>query len=84
MTNPSDGPVVKLPVKPLINPLTEQDRIAIEHVLDRLPHIKDLLLRAHECGLDVADRMAKHEMHEVIATKLKEHFFPTQLPLADH
>jgi hypothetical protein len=84
MTNPSDGPAVKLPVNPLINPLTEQDRIAIEHVLARLPEIHDLLHRARECGLDVDDRFAKHEMHKVIATKLKEHFFPTQLPPADH
>ena len=70
----------KLPVQTLLNPLTENDRISIEHVLDRLPVIQDLLHRAHACGLDVADRQAKHEMHKEIATKLKEHFFPPQLP----
>lgn len=71
---------IKLPVRPLINPLTEDDRIAIKHVLQRLPEIEDLLHRAHACGLDVADRMAKHEMHREIATKLQTHFFPAQLP----
>lgn len=74
---------LKLPVKPLINPLTEQDRIALEHVLARLPEIQDLLHRANACGLDVADRQAKHDMHAIIATKIKEHFFPPNLPPAD-
>ena len=68
-----------IPVKPLINPLTEQDKIAIEHVLARLPEIHDLLTRAEACGLDVADRKAKHAMHEEIAKRLKEQFFPQQL-----
>ena len=71
----------KLPVKPLINPLTEQDRIALEHVLARLPEIQDLLHRVAACGLDVQDRQDKHNMHLEIATRLKEHFFPPQLPL---
>lgn len=62
--------------KPLINPLSENDRIAIEHVLGRLPEIHDLLLRAQACGLDVTDRLAKHEMHAAIASRLKENFFP--------
>lgn len=83
MNDPQQAPI-KLPVKPLINPLTDNDRIALEHVLARLPEIHDLLHRAEACGLDVADRMAKHEMHKVIATKLKEHFFPVNLPPEDH
>lgn len=66
-------------VKPLINPLTENDRIAIEHVLSRLPEIKDLLNRAQACGLDVTDRLAKHEVHQAIASRLKEQFFPDML-----
>lgn len=75
MTNP-----MTLKVAPLVNPLSENDRIAIEHVLARLPEIKDLLKRAEVCGLDVADRLAKHDMHEAIATRLKEQFFPQNLP----
>lgn len=70
-----------LPVKPLINPLSEADRQAIENVLSRLPEIKDLLLRAEACGLDVADRLAKHDMHAAIAERLKDHFFPKNLPV---
>lgn len=68
-----------LTAKPLINPLTENDRIAIEHVLARLPEIKDLLKRAEACGLDVKDRLDKHDMHEAIATRIKENFFPKHL-----
>lgn len=71
---------IKLPVKPLINPLNDDDRIALEHVLSRLPEIEDLLHRAEACGLDVADRKSKHEMHKVIATRLHTHFFPRELP----
>lgn len=80
MKNKPEKTSAGLPVTPLINPLTEQDRIAIEHVIARLPAIEDLLHRANACGLDVADRQAKHQMHKEIATKLKEHFFPAQLP----
>lgn len=70
-----------MPATPIINPLTEADRIAIEHVLGRLPEIADLLARAEAVGLDVADRKAKHEMHVAIATRLKEHFFPDDPPI---
>ncbi len=69
-----------LSARPLINPLTEADRLAIEHVLTRLPEIHDLLQRAKACGLDVDDRLAKHEMHTAIATRLKESFFPSSPP----
>lgn len=71
---------VKLPVKPLINPLSDEDRVVIEQVLARLPEIHDLLHRAEACGIDVTDRRAKHEMHHAIAHRLHAHFFPKELP----
>lgn len=71
---------IKLPVRPLLNPLTDDDRIAIEHVLSQLPLIEDLLARAEACGLDVSERKEKHEVHKVIAQRLHTHFFPPTLP----
>lgn len=71
---------IELPVKPLINPLGDEDRQVLEYVLARLPQIKDLIDRAEACGLDMADRKAKHEVHHAIAKRLYEHFFPRELP----
>jgi hypothetical protein len=81
MTTKSQKAKGGIPVTPLINPLTEADRIAIEYVLERLPEIADLLRRAEACGLDVSDRKDKHAMHTEIAAKLQEHFFPTNITL---
>lgn len=71
---------VKLPVKPLINPLTPDDESAIDSVLQRLPMIEDLIQRAAEVGLEVGPQAERHEMHKVIAQRLKTHFFPKELP----
>jgi hypothetical protein len=73
---------VKLPVMPLHNPLTPEDEAMLNHVISRLPIIEDLLHRAALCGLDVAERGARHEMHKAIAGQIKKHFFPDQLPTA--
>lgn len=70
----------KLPVKPLINPLTDEDRVALEQILHSVPHIEDLLCRAEACGLDVQQHRDRHEAHKEVATKLHTHFFPQQLP----
>lgn len=69
-----------LSVKPMINPLTEHDRAAIEAVLARLPEIQDLLDRAEACGINLGDRRDRHDMHAAIAQRLHTHFFPRELP----
>lgn len=69
-----------LPVRPLINPLTENDLAALESVLARLPEIRDLIERAEACGIPVGDRREKHEAHHFIATQLHYRFFPKELP----
>lgn len=83
MTNNGEAGAYNMPVHPLINPLTEEDRIAIETVLNRLPMIYDLLHRAEQVGLDVAAHKDRHEMHKVIAERLHTHFFPKQLPAVE-
>lgn len=76
---PASQPI-KLPVKPLLNPLTEDDRVLIEQVMTNLPMIEDLIHRAEACGCPVDDRKAKHEVHKEISKALYKHFFPAQLP----
>lgn len=71
---------IKLPVKPLLNPLTEDDRALLEQVRANLPMIEDLLHRAERCGCPVEERRAKHDVHKQITHKLLEHFFPQHLP----
>ena len=71
---------IKLPVHPLINPLTEHDLLAIEEVLRQGHMIADLLHRAAACDVDVGEHFTRHTMHQVVAKKLKDHFFPDQLP----
>jgi hypothetical protein len=73
---------IKLPVMPLHNPLTADDEAALNYVLQRLPVVEDMLLRAMACGLDVGERGARHEMHAATAKAIKQHFFPDQLPTA--
>jgi hypothetical protein len=71
---------VKLTVRPLINPLTEDDRMLLEQVMNHLPMIEDLLHRAERCGCPVTERWQKHEVHKQVATALRDHFFPVELP----
>lgn len=71
---------IKLPVKPIHNPLNHDDEAIIHQILERLKIAEDIILRAADCGLDVAARYEHHKMHEAVVNKLKQRFFPDQLP----
>lgn len=78
--DPAEPQPYKFPVKPLHNPLSHDDEAIIHQILARLKIAEDIILRAADCGLDVAGRYEQHKMHEAVANKLKQRFFPDQLP----
>jgi hypothetical protein len=80
MSQTPTQPSIKLPVKPLHNPLTAEHEAVINWLLPRLPVQEDMLLRAAACGIDLAGRGAKHETHVAIVNALKQNYFPNQLP----
>lgn len=71
---------IKLPKKPLHNPLTKEHEEALHWVLPRLDIAEDMLARAALCGLDVTERGGRHESHKAVAKTIKELFFPDTLP----
>lgn len=75
-----ETPPIRLPVRPLLNPLTDDDRLLLEQVINHLPMIEDLLHRAERCGCPVGDRWQKHQVHKEISSRLMDHFFPVELP----
>jgi hypothetical protein len=80
MSNNGQPTGLKLPVKPLINPLTDADLAALNQVIAKFEQIDDLLARAQHAGMDVSGHLAQHETHKEIARRLKEAFFPDHLP----
>jgi hypothetical protein len=77
---PEDYMAAELPVRPLENPLGPNDEQAINFVLQRIAIGYDMIKRAADVGLDVEARMQQHQMHHRLVGKLKERFFPDQLP----
>jgi hypothetical protein len=71
---------VKLPVKPMLNLLTEDDRVLLEQVMARLPAIEDAIHRAAQCGIDVSAQADRHNMHATIAPTMHAKQFPRELP----
>ncbi len=74
-------PQIELPVKPLHNPLSAEHEQILQWVMPRLPVAEDMLLRAAAAGIDIGDRGARHEAHVAIANKIKQLYFPDQLPI---
>lgn len=71
---------IDLKARPLINPLTPEDEIIIDKVIEQHHHLEDLISRCESCGLDMTKHRERHDMHKHVAHKLKEFFFPNQLP----
>jgi hypothetical protein len=72
--------VAKLPVRPIIQPLTEDDRQILRQVEELLPQIQDLLARAHDVGIDVAAKQDLHNAHVNVVAKLNHRFWGGQAP----
>lgn len=79
----SDNNEIKLPVHPLINPLTPADRAALEQFLIDAEKVDDLIIRSHECGVNVGVHAEAHEAYKQIAQKMMQRFFPPQLPVPE-
>lgn len=70
----------KLPVKPIQQLLSEDDRVQLENVIAKLPVIQDILHRAAQSGIDVSAHQDRHDMHKVIAQSMHTSWFPKELP----
>lgn len=68
-----------LPVRPLHNPLTSEDEVILQNVIERTAVHADLAARMKEAGLDVSDHENRNAVHHHVASTLKKLFFPTQL-----
>jgi hypothetical protein len=70
----------KVPVRPLHTPLTPDDEAALNAIATHHPVIADFLARCHNCGLDVQQQIGQVEAQAAFVGKVKQHFFPDQLP----
>lgn len=82
MTQPIQPQPFKLPIKPVHNPLDDNDHARLQEALTHLHIAEDLIHRAASCGLNVQDRLDRHATDHQVAKLIKERFFPDQMPVS--
>lgn len=82
MFHKNEDGTYKVPVKPLHTNLTPDDEAILNSIAAHHPVIADFLARCHNCGLDVAQHIGQVEAQAQFVKKVKQQFFPDQLPTA--
>lgn len=60
------------------NPLSEQDKEALDVALAECANCKSMIARAEQAGIDVSDMKARLAEFERVARGIKGAFFPNQ------
>ena len=62
--------------KPLLNPLTEEDYAALQHVINQAAVHADLITRCANCGMNMEEHSSRNTMHKEVAQRMMDQFFP--------
>lgn len=66
-----------LPTKPLMSPLTDNDRDTLQRIISRkLSHHVDHIERCEKCGIDMSAHKQVHDLQLAHAQALMDQFFP--------
>lgn len=67
---------INIPVAPIINPLDENDRMALLKMIEDNRIHMDVIQRCEDCSLPVADKKEKAEFQTNLAMLILSRFFP--------
>lgn len=82
MTTQKPSEPFKLPVQPLVNPLSDHDLAGLHSLASQIAIAKDMVARASGLVHGIEERIERCAMHEQVHATIMERYFPGHLPTA--